>query len=107
VSKKRLILLLDGTWNDADSGTNDTNIVRLRELIATSLDTDRPFSKHRFCADDATAKLVSGRTFGNNNIEHLVFYARGVGTDSTDSLDRPAPDQTVPPSQSRFLPSSN
>ena len=36
MSKKRLILLLDGTWNDADFGTHDTNIVRLRELIAAS-----------------------------------------------------------------------
>jgi len=28
---KRIILLLDGTWNDADVGPFDTNIVRLRE----------------------------------------------------------------------------
>lgn len=77
MSKKRLILLLDGTWNDADSGTHDTNIVRLRELIAASLDTDQPFSKHRSCPDDATVKFVSGRTFGNNNIEHLSSMPRG------------------------------
>jgi uncharacterized protein (DUF2235 family) len=36
---KRIILLLDGTWNDADVGPFDTNIVRLREIIALSLDS--------------------------------------------------------------------
>ena len=36
---KRIILLLDGTWNDADVGPFDTNIVRLREIIARSLAT--------------------------------------------------------------------
>ena len=35
--RKRIILLLDGTWNDADFGLSDTNIVRLRELISISL----------------------------------------------------------------------
>jgi len=35
--KKRLILLLDGTWNDSDFGPSDTNIVRLREIIARTL----------------------------------------------------------------------
>ena len=37
---KRIILLLDGTWNDADVGPIDTNIVRLREIIARSLDRE-------------------------------------------------------------------
>src|SRR5579871_966396 len=36
---KRIILLLDGTWNDAETGLADTNIVRLREIIAKSLDS--------------------------------------------------------------------
>lgn len=77
---KRIILLLDGTWNDADVGPFDTNIVRLREIIGRSLDsppskmpTDGPF------AGDSTAKLVSGRTY-QGQTEHLVFYERGVGT---------------------------
>jgi len=36
--QRRIILLLDGTWNEDEIGENDTNIVRLRELIANSLD---------------------------------------------------------------------
>jgi hypothetical protein len=36
---KRIILLLDGTWNDADAkSAADTNIVRFREIIAACLD---------------------------------------------------------------------
>ena len=31
---KQIVLLLDGTWNDADFGERDTNIVRIRNLIA-------------------------------------------------------------------------
>jgi uncharacterized protein (DUF2235 family) len=38
MAAKRIILLLDGTWNDADLGATDTNIVRMREIIAHSLD---------------------------------------------------------------------
>jgi hypothetical protein len=34
---KRIILLLDGTWNDSDFGAQDTNIVRIREIIARTL----------------------------------------------------------------------
>lgn len=81
MAAKRIILLLDGTWNDADIGPIDTNIVRLREIIARSLD-----AKSSLISQDVTAltanpnqKIVTGRTFGDN-IEHLVFYERGVGT---------------------------
>jgi uncharacterized protein (DUF2235 family) len=51
---KTIILLLDGTWNDADSGDADTNIVRLRELIA--------------------------KTTGTGTRRNVVLYQRGVGT---------------------------
>ena len=35
---KRLVLLCDGTWNEDDSSRPVTNIVRLRDLLAHSLD---------------------------------------------------------------------
>lgn len=38
---KRIVLLLDGTWNDADDGAADTNVVRLREIIAKCLETSK------------------------------------------------------------------
>ena len=71
MAKKRILLLLDGTWNDADSGSRDTNILRLRELIASSLD-------QHGAVDEGTTKLVRGRSF--QHTEYLVFYERGVGT---------------------------
>jgi uncharacterized protein (DUF2235 family) len=76
VTAKCIILLLDGTWNDADLGASDTNIVRFREIIARSLDHDSTLSPHAASALDK--KLVAPRTF--QDVEHLVFYERGVGT---------------------------
>jgi hypothetical protein len=60
---RRIVLLLDGTWNDADFETNDTNIVRLRDIIARSLDLSAAKPKH-------------------DGIEYVVYYQRGVGTDT-------------------------
>jgi len=77
---RRIILLLDGTWNDADVGPFDTNIVRLREIIARSLDSSSSVTQSDSpAAENSTAKLVSGRTY-QGQTEHLVFYERGVGT---------------------------
>jgi len=64
--KQRLILLLDGTWNDSEFNQRDTNIVRMREVIARSL----TLRGERGQADPKT----------------LVLYLRGVGTDTR--LDR-------------------
>jgi uncharacterized protein (DUF2235 family) len=77
---KRIILLLDGTWNDADLGESDTNIVRMREIIARSLDAKSALIPHGTNALTASSdqKVVTGRTF--QDVEHLVFYERGVGT---------------------------
>jgi uncharacterized protein (DUF2235 family) len=44
MTAKCIILLLDGTWNDADLGASDTNIVRLRAITARSLDHDSTLS---------------------------------------------------------------
>jgi len=74
-------LLLDGTWNEDEIGENDTNIVRLRELIANSLDpldTAPPSSGPVLRAD------LSPRTF--EGVEYVVFYQRGVGTSPFDRV---------------------
>jgi uncharacterized protein (DUF2235 family) len=78
---KRIILLLDGTWNDAAFGVTDTNIVRLREVIERSLDKGSALVPAGRDALSATPEetIVSGRTFGDGR-EHIVFYERGVGT---------------------------
>jgi uncharacterized protein (DUF2235 family) len=77
---KRIILLLDGTWNDADFGVVDTNIVRLREIIANCLDGSRSQPPDQV----APAKNIEQTTIVHGtykaNKDYLVFYERGVGT---------------------------
>jgi uncharacterized protein (DUF2235 family) len=71
-NSKQLILLLDGTWNDADDGPCDTNIVRLRELINKSL-TQNPL--------ETGAKHFAGsREYSSDGRQRIIFYERGVGT---------------------------
>ena len=69
---KRIILLLDGTWNDPAAGDNDTNIVRLEDLIVRTL---RETSTE-------TAATVGKLTHGyvTDGQENIVLYQRGVGT---------------------------
>jgi hypothetical protein len=77
---KCIILLLDGTWNDADLGASDTNIVRLRQIIARSLDAKSKLVPKAINASTTSSdqRLVTGKTV--QDVEHLVFYERGVGT---------------------------
>ncbi|WP_416207732.1 phospholipase effector Tle1 domain-containing protein [Bradyrhizobium sp. SEMIA] len=78
VVAKRIILLLDGTWNDADQGPADTNIVRLRERIAAFLaDPGRSTLASPSGASRQTF-VTSGSKQGS--IENVVLYERGVGT---------------------------
>jgi Uncharacterized alpha/beta hydrolase domain (DUF2235) len=76
---KRIILLLDGTWNDIDSGPYDTNIVRMRELISNELvrSSSRSQPNH-----DLSGKKVHGFTASGR--EHIIYYERGVGTGAFD-----------------------
>ena len=73
---KHLILLLDGTWNDADTGPCDSNIVRLRDIIDRSLDT----GLEPRASGSQRQSLTTSRSFQGDDVEHLVFYERGVGT---------------------------
>jgi hypothetical protein len=78
---KRIILLLDGTWNDIDKGPCDTNIVRMRELISKHLVE----SSGRGHSDpDTNSKKVHG--YAASGKEHIVYYERGVGTGAFDRI---------------------
>jgi hypothetical protein len=77
--KRRIILLFDGTWNDAQFRDNDTNIVRLREIINTELQRER---EELAKAQEAGAPPPASPAFAKT----LVYYRRGVGTDGR--LDR-------------------
>ena len=76
---KRIILLLDGTWNDIDAGPADTNIVRMRGLISRHLVR---VSGHGHSGDGDGDKKVHGYT--KSGKEHIVYYERGVGTGAFD-----------------------
>jgi uncharacterized protein (DUF2235 family) len=75
--KKRIILLLDGTWNDSAVGDNDTNIVRLEDLIVRTL---------RESGSQTTATTAGKLTHGyvTDGQENIVLYQRGVGTGAFD-----------------------
>lgn len=73
---KQLILLLDGTWDDADVGACDTNIVRLRTILDRSLDGNSA----GYPSEDIRGPLTHLRTYQGDDVEHVVFYERGVGT---------------------------
>jgi hypothetical protein len=82
--KRRIILLLDGTWNQDEIGENRSNIVRLRDLIADSLD---PLDAARLPTTKAASGFrsdVSPRTFADR--EYVVFYQRGIGTGPFDQM---------------------
>ena len=78
---KRIVLLLDGTWNDIDVGPYDTNIVRMRELISCHLVKVAGHSRtHR----DESHKKVHG--YSKSGKEHIIYYERGVGTGAFDQI---------------------
>lgn len=76
---KRLVLLLDGTWNTDFGDRPTTNIVRLREILAGSLREAPPPSGL------SEGKAVTGLT-DEGGIEHAVHYDSGVGTGWGDWL---------------------
>lgn len=75
---KRIILLLDGTWNDADEGPADTNIVRLRERIAAFLARSARGTSAPPTGASLQTFQMSGA--GQGMTDNVVFYERGVGT---------------------------
>lgn len=77
---KRIILLLDGTWNDADFGRTDTNIVRLQEVIVRTLASRARRSQ---LAPHAARKMTDSYS-DQDGTKNIVFYERGVGTSWRD-----------------------
>lgn len=76
---KRIILLLDGTWNDSDFGAQDTNIVRIREIIARVLWAENDAKTQSASASQGRdADPVTPKSFANQ--DNILFYERGVGT---------------------------
>ncbi|TPN00434.1 DUF2235 domain-containing protein [Mesorhizobium sp. B2-3-3] len=84
---KRIIILLDGTWNDVDFSKQDTNIVRLRNIISANLGSGSAILAKAVRGPELKPgqKIAAGRTT-NDGQENLVFYERGVGTNGIDKI---------------------
>ncbi len=84
---KRIVLLLDGTWNDADSGDNDTNIVRLEDGIVRYLrreSEENKTSESRASSDQKAQHEPLVHSIETQGYENFVYYQRGVGTGFMD-----------------------
>ncbi len=81
---RRLILFLDGTWNEDEEDLPATSIVYLRERLFWGLQRrcDRPTEtdKQDFekLPERYRKKAASGLVF--DGYEYIVYYGRGVGT---------------------------
>lgn len=81
---RRLILFLDGTWNEDEEDTASTNIVYLRERlfwgIATRLRTNSPEDQAEWAKLPEAYQHKAMASIVFDGFEYLVFYDRGVGT---------------------------
>ena len=82
MNPKRLILLLDGTWNDKEFSNSDTNIVRIQQALVKSLGGEETRRKAKPVSNETT-KLVQSFVSGEDR-ENFVFYQRGIGTGGLD-----------------------
>lgn len=78
MTTRRIIMLLDGTWNDADFGPSDTNIVRLRQIIADSSGASVISAPAENRAPKDPGEMVTKPV--SDDRANIVFYERGVGT---------------------------
>jgi len=81
---RRLMLFLDGTWNEDDEARPATNIVYLRELLFWGLNTrlrkglKEDVEAYQRLPESFRKKGISGLVF--DGYEYIVYYERGVGT---------------------------
>lgn len=78
---RRLVLFLDGTWNNDDGTAPATNVVRLREALKIGVEAVEN------CAPlPGKSTFAQGTVAGNNSaeFEYIVHYDRGIGTGPYD-----------------------
>ena len=74
-----VIVLLDGTWNDSGTSAQDTNVVRIRDLIARCLGEYFPVQTLEEVVEiDNPLADLGIRSQGD--VDYCFFYQRGVGT---------------------------
>src|SRR5690349_12677632 len=80
---RRLIVLLDGTWNEDNDKQPATNIVYLRERLFWGLQTrlrDQGKSPEARPALPESHEKSGTSGFVFDGFEYIVYYDRGVGT---------------------------
>jgi hypothetical protein len=78
MTRKIIIVCLDGTWNDLEFDKTDTNIARLRSLIAHTMRAQEA-TKHEESSNKHPLRQFRGSSTYHNRPVRL-FYERGVGT---------------------------
>jgi hypothetical protein len=80
IRKRRLVLFLDGTWNEDADYDQDTNVVRLRDLISRGITDRSRFAQtlEELDQDDGAVLDIEARPWGD--FDYIFFYERGVGT---------------------------
>jgi hypothetical protein len=77
---RRLVLLLDGTWNEDAAYDQDTNIVRLRDLISRGVTSEFYVPRSIEAVNKYDSGLVEFGACPYHGCDYFVFYERGVGT---------------------------
>jgi hypothetical protein len=77
---RRLVLLLDGTWNEDAAHDQDTNVVRLRTIIAKSVTSELFVPRSIAEVNKRDSASIEINALRWQNIDYLFFYERGVGT---------------------------
>jgi len=81
---RRLLLFLDGTWNEDDDDKPASNIVYLRERLFWGLQTRlRDPLSHDAADFNALPDVIRNRVMSGvilDGFEYIIFYDRGVGT---------------------------
>jgi uncharacterized protein (DUF2235 family) len=83
---RRLILLLDGTWNEDEDDVPSSNIVYLRERLFWGVQTrlrdirKKPSDKADYEALPALIRQKGVNGFIFDGFEYFAYYDRGVGT---------------------------
>jgi Uncharacterized alpha/beta hydrolase domain (DUF2235) len=77
---RRLVLLLDGTWNEDAAYDQDTNIVRLRDIISRGVTSEFYVPRSIEAVNKYDSGLVEFGACPYRGCDYFIFYERGVGT---------------------------
>lgn len=81
---RRIVLFLDGTWNDDSDRGLPTNVVRLHEALKIGVDARKRSTAKPPSGRSAQGSAVEGRD--GRDVEYVVHYDSGVGTGVLDRL---------------------